>query len=224
MALRLLTVGRTPGRTPGRRLPPVSRFYTTKGDDGTTGLLFGGRVRKDDPAPEAYGTVDEAQAACGVARAEVLGTEAGELLLQVERDLYVLMAELATAPDNHRKLEPGRTLVTDEMVAWLGRATDELSERFAMPTDFVLPGQTRVSALLEVARTVVRRAERAAVPVAVPGSHVVPYLNRLSSLLWAMARWQEDVHVLAKQPPPPAGPGADLAHRADPVDPTDPEE
>lgn len=194
-------------------------FYTKKGDDGTTGLLFGGRVRKDDPAPEAYGTVDEAQAACGVARAEAPGTELDELLLHVERDLYVLMAELATLPANHRKLVPGRTLVTEEMVTWLSRATDDLSARFAMPTDFVLPGRTRVSALLEVARTVVRRAERVAVPVAVEGSHVVPYLNRLSSLLWAMARWQEDVHVLAKDVPAAGAPAGDP-----PTDPADPQE
>ena len=177
-------------------------FYTKKGDDGSTGLLFGGRVRKDDAAPEAYGTVDEAQAALGVARAEAVpGSELDGLLLHVERDLYVLMAELATLPANRGKLEPGRTLVTDEMVTWLGRTTDELAARFEMPRDFVLPGQTRLSALLEVARTVVRRAERVAVPVAVEGAAVVPYLNRLSSLLWAMARWQEDVHVLAKHVP-----------------------
>lgn len=175
------------------------RFYTGKGDDGTTGLFFGGRVRKDDPAPVAYGTVDEAQACLGVARAEAEpGSELDELCLHVQRDLYVLMAELATAPENRHKLAPGKTLVSPEMVVAVETVTDDLTGRFAMPTDFVLPGQTRISALLEVARTVVRRAERLAVPVAVPGSSVVPYLNRLSSLLWAMARWQETSHVLSK--------------------------
>lgn len=175
------------------------RFYTGKGDDGTTGLFFGGRVRKDDPAPVAYGTVDEAQAAIGLARAEAArGSELDELCLHVERDLYVLMAELATAPENRHKLAPGQTLVTPAMVAALERATDGLTTRFDMPTDFVLPGGDRISALLEVARTVVRRAERLAVAVADGGSSVVPYLNRLSSLLWAMARWQEGEHVLSK--------------------------
>jgi cob(I)alamin adenosyltransferase len=178
-------------------------FYTKKGDDGTTGLFFGGRVRKDSAAPEAFGTVDEAQAALGLARAEAgRGSELDHLLLRVERDLYVLMAELATAPENHHKLEPGRTRVTDEMVQWLGDTTDAVTERFAVPTDFVLPGQDRTSALLEVARTVVRRAERASVAVATEGSAVVPYLNRLSSLVWALARWQEDVAVLAKDASP----------------------
>lgn len=168
-------------------------FYTKKGDDGTTGLYYGGRVRKDAEPPEAYGAVDEAQAFLGLARAEAgPGSELDELLLQVERDLYVLMAELATLPENRRKLTAGATLVTPEMVESLGRQTDDLSARFTMPSEFVLPGQNRTSALLEVARTVVRRAERRAIAVASPDSSVVPYLNRLSSLLWAMARWQEE--------------------------------
>ena len=175
-------------------------FYTRKGDDGTTGLLYGGRVTKDDARPEAYGAVDEAQAAIGVARAEAeRGSELDELLTGVERDLYVLMAELATLPDNQSKLTPGASLVTPAMVVRIEAQTDDLAARFEMPTEFVLPGQDRTSALLEVARTVVRRAERRALPVAGEGSSVVPYLNRLSSLLWAAARWQEgDAHLTAK--------------------------
>src|SRR5688572_24793598 len=105
-------------------------FYTKKGDDGTTGLYYGGRVRKDADAPEAYGAVDEAQAALGVARAEAeRGGELDKLLLDVERDLYVLMSELATLPENHHKLTPGVTSVTPEMVGRLGAATDDLSAR-----------------------------------------------------------------------------------------------
>jgi cob(I)alamin adenosyltransferase len=174
-------------------------FYTRKGDDGSTGLLYGGRVAKDDARPEAGGAVDEAQAAIGAARAEApRGGELDELLVSVERDLYVLMAELATLPENHHKLTPGASLVTPEMVARIEAATDDLATRFAMPTEFVLPGQDRVSALLDVARTVVRRAERRAVGVAPPPSSVVPYLNRLSSLLWAAARWQEGEHLTAR--------------------------
>lgn len=175
-------------------------FYTAKGDDGTTGLLYGGRVPKDDARPEAGGAVDEAQAAIGAARAEAeRGSELDELLLWVERDLYVLMAELATLPANRAKLTPGASLVTTDMVARIGAATDDLATRFAMPTEFVLPGGNRPAALLDVARTVVRRAERRAIAVAEPGSSVVPYLNRLSSLLWAAARWQEgDAAEVAK--------------------------
>lgn len=174
-------------------------FYTRKGDDGTTGLLYGGRVPKADARPEAGGAVDEAQAAVGVARAEAeRGSELDSLLITVERDLYVLMAELATLPENRHKLTAGTSLVTPEMVERIETQTDDLSQRFEMPREFVLPGQDRISALLEVARTVVRRAERRAVPVAEEGSSIVPYLNRLSSLLWAAARWQEGQHLSAK--------------------------
>ena len=180
------------------------RIYTRTGDDGTTGLLFGGRVRKDSAAPRAYGTVDEAQAALGVARAEsARGSELDELLVHLERDLYVCGAELATALENREKLTAGATLVTAEMVTALEQHIDALKERFAMPTDFVIPGANRVSAALELARTIVRRAERDALEIAADGSHVVAYLNRLSDLLWAMARWQEsdDSTLLAKEIP-----------------------
>ena len=168
------------------------KIYTRKGDNGTTGLLFGGRVRKDDPAPEAYGAVDAAQAALGVARAETgEGSELDRLLVRLERDLWVVMGELATAPENHHKLDPGTTLVTPEMVDSLEPVIDDLTGRFDPPTEFVVPGQNTLSALLDVARTAVRTAERRALAAASDGSHVGPYLNRLSDLVWTMARWQE---------------------------------
>jgi cob(I)alamin adenosyltransferase len=177
------------------------KIYTRKGDDGTTGLYFGGRARKDSEAPRAYGAVDEAQAAIGVARAEAeAGSELDAILVGVCHDLYVCMAELATLPENRSKLEAGRSLVTAHMVAALEPRIDDAMGRFAMPTDFVIPGGTRSSAALDVARTVVRRAERESISVAVEGSHVVPYLNRLSDLLWALARWQDGAdHLLAKE-------------------------
>ncbi|HVF73695.1 MAG TPA: cob(I)yrinic acid a,c-diamide adenosyltransferase [Acidimicrobiales bacterium] len=168
------------------------RIYTKKGDDGTTGLYFGGRVGKDALVVDAYGTVDEAQSFLGLARAEAeRGSELDELLVALERDLWVLMADLATAADNRSKLVPGSTAVTAEMVTSLEAHIDALNERFEMPTEFVVPGQNRASALLDVARTVVRRAERLAIRAAADGSLAVPYLNRLSDLLWTMARWQE---------------------------------
>jgi cob(I)alamin adenosyltransferase len=177
------------------------RIYTRRGDDGTTGLLHGGRVRKDDPRPEAYGAVDEAQAFLGLARSEARAagrTEVDELLVRLERDLWVLMAELATEPERRDRLVPGTSLVTAEMVAGLEPVIDELSARFEPPGGFVVPGQDRVAAALDVARTVVRRAERRALAVAVDGSFVVPYLNRLSDLLWTMARWQEGESLPAR--------------------------
>jgi cob(I)alamin adenosyltransferase len=177
------------------------KVYTRKGDDGTTGLLFGGRVRKDDPAIEVNGAVDEAQSALGVARAETVpGSELDALLVALERDLWVLMAEVATASGNRSKLVAGTSLVTPEMVSALEERIDTLSERFALPTEFVVPGQGRVAALLDQARTVVRRAERLATtspPAA--DSLVGPYLNRLSDLVWTMARWQEEEHLPARR-------------------------
>lgn len=168
------------------------RIYTRGGDDGTTGLLFGGRVPKNSPAPSACGDVDEAQAAIGVARAVVdPGSELHALLVSVQRDLWVLMAELATAVANRDKLRPGETLVTRTMVERLEARIDDMAARFDPPAEFVVPGQTSTAAFLDLARTVVRRAERGALAAAASGSHVVPYLNRLSDLLWTMARGQE---------------------------------
>ncbi len=174
----------------------MSSIYTRTGDDGTTGLLYGGRVPKDHPAPAACGDVDEAQAAIGMARALAGGAaggdgELGGLLVRLERDLWVLMAELATAAENRSKLAAGRTLVTPEMVSALEPLIDDVTGRFPAPREFVLPGQTPLSAALDLARAVVRRAERTALAAAADGSQVVPYLNRLSDLLWALARWQE---------------------------------
>ncbi len=168
------------------------KVYTRKGDDGTTGLLYGGRVRKDAPGPMAYGEVDEAQAAIGVARAHVArGGELDELLVAIERDLWVLMADLATDESNRHKLTDGVSRVTDAMVEHLEATIDSISERFELPAEFVVPGQEPVSAFLDMARTVVRRAERHCLSAVVDGSHVVAYLNRLSDLLWTLARWQE---------------------------------
>jgi cob(I)alamin adenosyltransferase len=179
----------------------MAKIYTRKGDDGTTGLLYGGpRVSKNAPVIEANGVVDEAQAVIGLARAEAApGGELDTLLIGVERDLWVLMAEVATAPVNRRRLTPGTSLVTPQMVSFLEERIDELNERFEMPSEFVVPGQNRIAALLDVARTVVRRGERLVVgAMADVDSQVGPYLNRLSDLLWTMARWQEGEHLLTR--------------------------
>ena len=175
------------------------KVYTRAGDDGSTGLFYGGRVAKNSERPTAYGAVDEAQAAFGVARAEApRGGELDEILIGIAHDLYVVMAELATLPENRSKLTAGQTLVTAEMVTALETSIDDVSERFAPPTEFVIPGGGRVAAALDVARTITRRAERDALAVSVDDSQVVPYLNRLSDLAWVLARWQEDERVLSR--------------------------
>src|SRR6478752_3423954 len=110
---------------------PRERVYTKKGDDGTTGLFYGGRVRKDSELPRAYGAVDEAQAVLGLARvAAGQGSELDGMLVPIMRDLWVLMAELATLPENRSKLVPGGSSVTAEMVTAMEEAIDALDERF----------------------------------------------------------------------------------------------
>jgi len=173
-------------------------IYTRAGDDGSTGLFYGGRVQKDSALPRAYGTVDEAQAVLGLARSAAVANlgdprsaEVAIMLIPFMRDLWVLMAELATLPENRHKLSPGKSAVTAEMVTKMETLIDNLDTQFDPPTEFVVPGEHPVSAWLDLARTTVRRAERHSLGAAAPPSHVVPYLNRLSDLLWTMARWQE---------------------------------
>ena len=152
-----------------------SAVATKRGDDGTTGLLFGGdRVFKDDPRTEAFGVVDEAIAALGVARAE-LGLKAQygtvpqtldrlpELILRLQRELFVVGAELATAPDAADRQKPGETRVTAAMVDGLDAVLADTEAAVDLPREFVVPGETRLSAYLEMARTIIRRAERRAV-------------------------------------------------------------
>lgn len=171
------------------------KIYTRAGDDGTTGLYFGGRVAKNAAPIEVNGAVDEAQAALGWARSlSEPGSRLDELLIALERDLWVLMAEVATSPQNRHKLVAGKSLVTPTMIERLESEIDSLSGDFEMPREFVVSGENQQSAALDVARTVIRRAERLAVGLAIEGSLVAPYLNRLSDLAWTMARWAEGPH------------------------------
>jgi cob(I)alamin adenosyltransferase len=198
------------------RSPIDSAVATTRGDDGTTGLLYGGaRIGKDDPRTEAYGTIDEAIAALGMARANLgvkrrIGTlPAGlgglaEMILRFQRELFVVGAELATNPDAWDRLEDGRTRVSETMVRDLERDLVELEEHLEMPREFVVPGETPTSAALELARTILRRAERRAVALQrdglVPGAHLIPYLNRLADLVWVLARAAERAESRAATP------------------------
>ena len=171
---------------------PDSQFYTGRGDDGYTGLLGPERVPKYDPRPEAYGTVDEAQAALGLARAAGCTPLAGEIVLAVQRDLYLLMAELAAAGAAD---SPFAGSVQAAHVAQLESWLAELEAQVTMPREFVVPGDSGPGAALHLARTVVRRAERRAVRLADDGlldnGDVVRYLNRLSSLLFVLALFED---------------------------------
>jgi cob(I)alamin adenosyltransferase len=191
----------------GRASLAGSAVATGRGDDGTTGLLFGGaRVPKDDPRIEACGTVDEAVAAIGLARAELVFTrrdgvlppqlaDMADLLLRLQRELFVAGAELAANPAALDRLVDGTTRVSDAMVESLGATLVSVEAALELPREFVVPGATRLSAALELSRTVVRRAERRSAAVLrtneEAGSRLIPYLNRLADLLWVLSRAAE---------------------------------
>ncbi|MEZ5322050.1 MAG: cob(I)yrinic acid a,c-diamide adenosyltransferase [Microthrixaceae bacterium] len=200
------------------------KLYTRKGDDGTTGLYFGGREPKHSPRPSAYGDVDEAQSSLGFARAvagQATGPEAGivpyldDILIGVQRDLWVVMADLATGPDSRAKLTDGATRVDQPMIDRLESLIDDVTGRFAMPTEFVVPGANPTAAALDVARTVVRRAERSVVAIGDQSSLAGAYLNRLSDLVWAVARWAEGGESVAVRsvPKPVSHPATDDTRR-----------
>jgi cob(I)alamin adenosyltransferase len=168
----------------------LMRFYTARGDDGTTDLL-GARVGKDDPRVAAIGALDETTSAIGFGRSLALTDEVKTALVAAQRDLYRIMAELAFTPE----IRPASFALTQDRVDWLGAATDGLSERVDLPREFILPGESTPGAALDVARTVARRAERDLVALAAGGEAINPailgYLNRLSSLLFIAARVED---------------------------------
>jgi cob(I)alamin adenosyltransferase len=173
------------------------KIYTRKGDDGTTGLWYGGRVPKYAGRPEAYGSVDEAASALGLAR--TAAKRGGELyadILRVQNELFVAGAELATAPEAAGRLEGGVSRVTGDMVERLEADIDRYMDRVDLPPKFVIPGGTELSARLDVARAAVRRAERRVAALKDDGDladeTVLTYLNRLSDALFAMARFADE--------------------------------
>jgi cob(I)alamin adenosyltransferase len=175
----------------------VARIYTRKGDDGTTSLWYGGRVTKTDARTEAYGSIDEANAALGVARS-LCGPDDDELaadLLSLQQELFVAGAELATAPDAADRLEDGVSRITGEMVDAIEPVIDRYMDRVDLPPQFVIPGGTPLSAQLDVARTAIRRAERRLVALketdGLDSEAVLRFVNRASDLAFAMARFAD---------------------------------
>lgn len=193
-----------------RGLPVAeSRIYTKLGDDGSTGLLFGGRTAKSDPLVDTLGSIDETVAALGTARAACSDRVLAATILRIQRDLFVVAADLAANPRARDRLVPGVSLVTPAMTARVEQQIDEVTAAHPLRPVFVVPGANPVSAALDVARTIVRRAERRLVgeqpaerdrlagdgPVGDsadrdhPGrDHRLAYLNRVSDLLFVLAR------------------------------------
>jgi cob(I)alamin adenosyltransferase len=175
----------------------VTRIYTKKGDDGTTSLWYGGRVAKSDARTEAYGALDEAASQLGAARS-LCGAAESELaadILRLQDDLFIAGAELATAPEAAERLADGVSRVTPEMATELEEAIDRYMDRVELPPKFVIPGGTQLSAQLDVARAVIRRAERRTVALAQEGGlaseELLRFLNRASDAAYAMARFAD---------------------------------
>ena len=167
------------------------KYYTRTGDEGYTALLGDKSVPKYAPRPEAYGTVDEISAALGLARATVRAERSGEILLDIQRHLYQVMTELAATPEAVARF---RQTSSDD-VTELERLSDELGAEIELPQAFIIPGDSVAGAALDLARTVARRAERIVARMVHQGelenAEVLRYLNRLSSLLFVLARYED---------------------------------
>ncbi len=182
----------------------MTKFYTKTGDDGTTGLLGEGRVKKYHPRPESYGDVDEAQAALGMARSLMQDAAAAQIVLQAQRDLYNLMAELAAT----KEAAPQFRTIDAARIGWLESQTDRYGEKIELPKAFTVSGDSPSGAALDLARTVVRRAERKVVRLyddgLIENIHLIHYLNRLSSLCYVLSKYEDALSgqgdvTLAKQ-------------------------
>jgi cob(I)alamin adenosyltransferase len=178
------------------RIEAEMRLFTGKGDQGKTDLL-GDRVGKDDPRIGLIGALDESTSFIGFARALSGDTRTNEWAVEVQRDLYQIMAELAFIDE----LRPDAYVLKAERVTRLEELTDTLSAEIELPRQFIVPGETVAGGAFDVARTVIRRAEREAVALANGGTalnaEIVRYLNRLSSLLFMLARLAETTEGVA---------------------------
>ena len=169
-----------------------AKVTTRTGDEGYTGLIGKERVPKWDPRPDTFGTLDEATSALGIARAVTQNARVRELILSLQRELYLLMAELALSPEAYAE---SQFKITEEHVAGLERVSEELKNEVEIGNVFVIPGETLPGAALDLARTVVRRGERLAARLfhegVITNQEVLRYLNRLSDLLFVLARYEE---------------------------------
>jgi cob(I)alamin adenosyltransferase len=171
------------------------RVYTKFGDKGETSLLYGGRISKNNPHTEAYGITDEAVSAMGLGRATTSDQRVKDILRDLQRELFTIAAELATDPDKYELFQQHFAPVTESMVENLETTIDSLEEEFTMPTVFVLPGGSPASSAIDMARTIIRTAERRVVALAeanlLTNGLITAYLNRLGDLLFVLARYQD---------------------------------
>lgn len=172
-------------------MPRLTKLYTRKGDDGSTALGGGQRVQKDAPRVVAYGTVDELNSQLGVAISHGLSPKLVTALLTIQNELFHLGSDLCFLEEDKKKFQIPQ--IAERHVAKLEELTDALTDAVGPLENFILPGGSLGAAQLHVARTVCRRAERDVIALAreeAIGTHVLPYLNRLSDALFAMARFE----------------------------------
>ena len=171
------------------------KVYTKFGDAGETSLLYGGRVSKNGLNTEAYGITDEAVSVMVLARAMTNDPKVNDILRDLQRELFTIAAELATDPSKYELFQQHFKPVTQEMVQSLEDAIDSLEEEFQMPTVFILPGGSQASAAIDLARCVIRTAERRVVAMAeadvLTNGLIMSYLNRLGDLLFVLARYED---------------------------------
>jgi len=171
------------------------KVYTKFGDSGETSLLYGGRISKNSPNTEAYGITDEAVSVMCLARAMTSDERVNDMLRQLQRELFTIAAELATDPGKYELFQQHFKPVTEEMVTSLEQAIDSLEEEFEMPKVFILPGGSQASAAIDLARCVIRTAERRVVAMAeqdmLTNGLIMTYLNRLGDLLFVLARYED---------------------------------
>mgnify|MGYP001077291271 CR=1 FL=1 len=171
------------------------KTFNKRGDEGETSLLFANRVPKSDPRCQAYGTIDEAVSALGLARALTRRKRGQNILLDMQKDLFTVAAELATPTEHYPKLVEKHGTVTPEMTQKLQDLIEELEKELEMPKAFIIPGACASSAAMDLARTIIRRAERRVVALKqneeIHNEELLKYLNRLADLVFTLARYEE---------------------------------
>lgn len=168
----------------------MSKFYTRTGDKGTSGLLGDARVPKNHPRLEAVGAIDEASAVLGIVRAHLESDKNKEILITIQRDLYHMMAEVASTSENAARFR----IIDQNRVLWLEKQVEIIGDQIQMPREFIVPGDTISGSFLDFARTVIRRAERLVSALVLntdlDNEQILPYLNRLSTFCFVLELWE----------------------------------
>jgi len=171
------------------------KIYTKSGDKGETNLLFGGRTSKSDLRVETYGTVDEAVSSLGLAKSLTSNSEIKLIIEDLQQSLFIIAAELATSPNNKKKLKNEVKSITKNMVSDLESLIDNINEKINLGKNFIMPGTSVTSSAIDVSRTVVRRLERRVVKLieldTSINSNIIPYINRTSDLLFILGRLED---------------------------------